>query len=129
MRANMSILFLGLFVIAVVLIPARYSAADEMSTRTETFRSGSDMGPPPGTSEYESKTETFHRSDADVPPPAGSDYQYQYRSEHRESHEVAPAPPAVVEHDRTIVEHDVPAPPREGRLQAWWHRNFHRDSD
>ncbi len=126
----MSLLVLGLFFVALFLIPMRYSNADTLNTRTETFSSSSDMDSPPGTTEYERKVERFHGSDADVAPPAESD-QYEYKSEHRESTVVAPPPPppAVVEHDRTIVEHDAPPPPREGRVQAWWHRNFHRDTD
>ncbi len=71
-----------------------------------------------------------HRSsDADVAPTTEGNYEYQYKSEHSESRQIAPPSQTVVEHDRTIVEHDVPAPPREGRLQSWWHRLIHRHTD
>ncbi len=157
MQSKMSRLVLSLLFVATwVFMPARNSRADSVSTKSETFSSSSNTGSPagvsgynseysesrqsvsPGAEEQKSEVETYRSSDADVTPPVGRDYDYQYKSEQRESREVAPAPPAVVvaptppavvEHDRTIVEHDVPTPPSEGRLQAWWHRNFHRDTD
>jgi hypothetical protein len=70
----------------------------------------------PGTEEQRTELETYSSRDADITPPVVVQHDQV-------------APPVVVEHDRTIVERDVPPPPREGRLQAWWHRNFHRDTD
>ncbi len=181
----MSLLLLSLVVVAWVFIPAGYSHADSVTTRTETYSSNSQVASPPATgylcdrresqrstfpgieerkitetctgpdrdssltgNEYrykreqreshvstmpsadEKKTvvETYRSSDADVVPRAARDYDYQYKSEQSVSNEVLPSP-VVIEHDRTVVERDVPAVPREGRLQAWWHRNIHRNTD
>ncbi len=183
MRAKMSLLFLSLSVVALVFIPALYSHADNVTTRTETYSSSSQMASPPAVgyncdrresqrstfpgiedrkttetcigsdrdmplteNEYQYKREQReshisrfpdkktvvkrHRSsDADVAPTTEGNHEYQYKSEHSESRQIAPPPQTVVEHDKTIVEHDVPAPPREGRIQAWWHRHIHRHTD
>jgi hypothetical protein len=149
-RTNISLMIFIVFVASVwVFIPMRYVNADSTRTEVETYSSGSDMDSGPAVSDYqreyreshessmpgslERKTEkeTFHKTDmdTDLASPAGSERRYEYRSEKRETSQIAP--PVVVEHDRTIVErdHDVPPPPREGRLQAWWHRNIHRDTD
>jgi len=132
-----------------IFIPTQYSKADSASTEVETYSSGSDMDSAPAVNEYkheyseshqssmpgsiETKTEehTYRSTDADTDlgPPMESERRYECKSEKRETNQAPP--PVVVEHDRTIVERDTdaPPPPREGRLQAWWHRNFHRDTD
>ena len=140
--AKMSLLLIGLVAAVWSFIPAQYSRADSVRTETKTWSSSSGMNAPQAESEYhykreqsethvgtvpgdvEKKTEVeeTHRSDGDLGPPATN--EYQYNSESRESTRVAP--PTVVERDRTIVEREVPATPKEGRLQGWWHRNIHR---
>ena len=140
----MSLVLFSAFAAGWFFIPVQHSHAD--SVKTETWSSSSGMASPPsteyqykreqsethmnglpGTEEKRTEVQTERRSDADLAPPATS--EYQYKSESRESTQVAPPPPQVVERDRTIIEHDAPPPPREGRLQAWWHRNFHRDAE
>lgn len=149
-RTKMGLLiFIALVAAMWVLIPAQYSKAESTRTEVETYSSGSDMDSAPAVSEYkheysesrqssmpgsiEKKTEerSYRSTDADTDlgPPMESERRYEYKSEKRETTQAPP--PVVVEHDRTIVErdHDLPPPPTEGRLQAWWHRNFHRDTD
>ncbi|MCE5336845.1 MAG: hypothetical protein LLG06_19885 [Desulfobacteraceae bacterium] len=148
--ASTSVLIFGMFVAALGLIPAQYSHADSVTTERRSYSSGSDMDrdwdsdsgktqeykreyreyddPRTGTEtrKYEEKTYRSSDSDLDFPPSAATE-EYTYKSERRES-AVAPAPPPVVHERDTIIVEKTPEK-REGRLQAWWHRNFHRHVD